>query len=64
MYDYFYLIHRIFKKHIETPLTLIQSGMNPSDSLHPFSVTVAKKPLVRTASNNVNSCTYSPRRLK
>jgi hypothetical protein len=29
---------RIFLKHIETPLALIQSGMDPSETLHPFSV--------------------------
>lgn len=35
---------RIFQKHIETPLALIQSGMDPSESLHPFSVSVTKIP--------------------
>lgn len=51
-----FLVHndnqKLFQKHIETPLALIQSGMNPSDSLHPFSVSVSKKPN-RTKSSKI-----------
>lgn len=48
----FFAPFRVFRKHIETPLTLIQSGMNPSDNLHPFSV--PRKPS-RTSSDNITS---------
>lgn len=50
-YHSFFLVDfRIFLKHIETPLALIQSGMDPSEALHPFSVVT--KSLHRTKNDS------------
>lgn len=43
-------------KYIEKPLALIQSGMDPSETLHPFSVSsLSKRPHRTTTMTTANS---------
>lgn len=43
-------------KYIEKPLALIQSGMDPSETLHPFSVSsLSKRPHRTTTTTTANS---------
>ena len=43
-------------KYIEKPLALIQSGMDPSETLHPFSVSsFSKRPHRTTTTTTANS---------
>ncbi|XP_019857547.1 PREDICTED: protein lin-9 homolog [Amphimedon queenslandica] len=51
---------RIFMKYIEKPLALIQSGMDPAETLHPFSVSsLSKRPHRTTTTTTASSANMS-----
>lgn len=52
-------------KHIETPLALIQSGMDPSETLHAFSVSTPTSIIPNSGNNSISSSTNKrPHRTK